>query len=103
MRAGYHVNASRHHCCRVDQSRDRCRAFHGIRQPDVERNLRGLTRRPHHQKERDWGKKSTLPFRMQGDLRKDSAEAQGPEMCDKKKERNQETEITNTVDHKGLF
>ena len=37
-----HVHAGRHHRRGVDEGRDRRRAFHGVRQPDVERNLRRL-------------------------------------------------------------
>ena len=40
--AHQHVNAGRHHGRGMDQSRDRRRAFHRVRQPDVERELRGL-------------------------------------------------------------
>ncbi len=35
-----HVDAGRHHRRRVDERRDGSRAFHGVRQPGVERNLR---------------------------------------------------------------
>ncbi len=37
-----HVNARGHHGRRVDEGRDRGRAFHRVGKPDVERNLRGL-------------------------------------------------------------
>ena len=43
--ADQHVNAGRHHRRRMDQRGDRRRAFHRIRQPDVQRKLRGLADR----------------------------------------------------------
>ena len=55
VRARNHVDARRHHGRRVDQRRDRRRAFHGVRQPDIERNLRRLAARAHHQQNADRG------------------------------------------------
>ena len=40
-----HKDASGHHRCRVNQGRDRGRAFHRIGQPDMQRELRALTHR----------------------------------------------------------
>ena len=34
------------HCCRMDEGADRRRALHGIRQPDMQGELRGFTHRP---------------------------------------------------------
>ena len=48
-----HVHARRHHRRRMDQRRDRRRAFHRVRQPDVERNLRRLAGRADEQQQRD--------------------------------------------------
>ena len=47
-----HVDAGRHHRRRVDQRGDRRRAFHRVRQPDVERNLRRLAGRAEEQQQR---------------------------------------------------
>ena len=38
----HHIDAGGHHGGRMDQRADRCRAFHGIRQPGVQGKLRGL-------------------------------------------------------------
>ena len=43
--AHQHVNAGGHHRRGVDQRGDRRRAFHRVRQPDVQRELRGLADR----------------------------------------------------------
>ena len=40
--AHQHVNARGHHRRGVDQGGDRRRAFHRVRQPDVQRELRGF-------------------------------------------------------------
>ncbi len=40
-----HVNAGRHHRCRMDERRNGCRAFHRVRQPDVQRELGGFADR----------------------------------------------------------
>src|ERR1035437_2278807 len=42
VRTGHHVHARRHHGRGVDQRGNWSRAFHRIRQPDIERNLRRL-------------------------------------------------------------
>ncbi len=41
--AHQHVNAGGHHRRGVDQRGDRRRTFHGVRQPDVQRELRGFS------------------------------------------------------------
>ena len=49
--AGEQVDAGRHHRRGVDQRRDRRRAFHRVRQPDVQRELRRLADRPAEQQQ----------------------------------------------------
>ena len=53
--AHQHVNARRHHRRGVDQGGDRRRAFHRIRQPDVERELRRFADRAAEDQERGDG------------------------------------------------
>jgi hypothetical protein len=48
-----HVHARRHHGGGVDQRADGRGAFHGVREPDVQRELRALAERAEHQQERD--------------------------------------------------
>ena len=64
VRAGDHVDAGGHHGGGVDQGGDRRRAFHGVRQPDVQRNLRGFAGRAEDQQQRDGGEEAAVPFRM---------------------------------------
>ena len=47
--AGDHVDARGHHGGGVDQRRHRRGPFHGVRQPDIERNLGRLSTSPHEQ------------------------------------------------------
>ncbi len=48
-----HVHARGHHRRRVDQRADRRGAFHRVRQPDVQRNLRGFSGRADKQQQRN--------------------------------------------------
>jgi beta-phosphoglucomutase-like phosphatase (HAD superfamily) len=48
-------HAGRHHGRGMDQRRHRCRAFHGVRQPGVQQELRRLAHRAHEQKQADTG------------------------------------------------
>ncbi len=41
--ARHHINAGGDHGCRMDQRGDRRGTFHGVRQPDIKRNLRRFT------------------------------------------------------------
>ena len=47
------IDAGRDHRGRVDERADRSRAFHGVRQPDVERELAGFSRRAAEDEEGD--------------------------------------------------
>ncbi len=53
--AGHHKYARGHHSRRMDQCGDRGGAFHRVRQPDMQRKLRGLPYRSHEEQERDDG------------------------------------------------
>ena len=52
VRARHHVDARRHHGGGVDQGGNRRGAFHGVRQPDVQRELRRLARGADEQQQR---------------------------------------------------
>jgi hypothetical protein len=52
-RASDHVDTGRHHRRRMDEGGDRRRAFHGIRQPDVQRDLGRLARGADEEQQRD--------------------------------------------------
>ncbi len=51
--AADHVDARRHHRRRVDERGDRRRAFHRVRQPDIQRNLRRLAGGADEEQQRD--------------------------------------------------
>ncbi len=57
------VDARGDHRRGVDEGRHRRRAFHGVRQPDVERNLRRLARRADEQQQRRDRRDSRSPSR----------------------------------------
>ena len=59
--AADHVHAGRHHRRRVDERGDRRRAFHRVRQPDVQRNLRRLAGRADEQQQRDRARPCRTP------------------------------------------
>ncbi len=63
MRAHHHVDAGSHHGGGMDQGGDRSGAFHSVRQPDVQRNLRGLAGSAEHQQQRNGGEEATLHLR----------------------------------------
>ena len=62
VRARDHVDAGGDHGGGVDQCGDRRGAFHRVRQPDVERNLRGFAGGADHQQEGDRGEQSGVCF-----------------------------------------
>ena len=53
--ARHHEHAGGHHGRGVDERRDRGRAFHGVRQPGVQQELRRLAHRAHEQQQADHG------------------------------------------------
>jgi hypothetical protein len=50
-------NTGGHHGGGVDERRDRCRAFHRVRQPGVQQELRRFTHRAHEQQQTDRGQR----------------------------------------------
>ena len=52
--ARHHEDTGSHHRCRVDQGRDRRRAFHRIGQPNMQRKLRGFAHRADEQTNTDY-------------------------------------------------
>jgi hypothetical protein len=55
-----HEDAGGDHGCGVDQRRNRGRAFHGIRQPGVQQELRRLAHRAHEQQQAGAGQRMCL-------------------------------------------
>ncbi len=64
VRARDDVDARSDHGGRVDQGADRRGAFHGVRQPDVERKLRRFAGRAHEQQQARGGQDAKMPQRI---------------------------------------
>ena len=60
-RARHHVDARRHHGGGVDQRGDRRGAFHGVRQPDVQRELRRFAGGADEEQQRDGAQHAEMP------------------------------------------
>ena len=98
-----HVNARRHHRRRMDQRRHRRRAFHGVRQPNMQRELRALAHRAHeHQQARDAGHRAE-DRRIRPELRRKLREIQRPRRSPDHQDSQQEPEVTQTIAQEGLL
>jgi hypothetical protein len=98
-----HVHARGDHGGGVDEGGDRSGAFHGVGEPDVERDLRGLAGGSEDEEERDGGEDSSLPQGMRADLAEDAAEAERAEVRDEKEHRDEESEVADAVNDEGFF
>ena len=108
VRAGDHVDAGRDHGGGVDERTDRRRAFHRVRQPDVERYLRRFSDRAHQQQESNGRQHARLAGgeRLRGQhtgTAEDSIEIQTAEGPEEKEQRQQEAEIAQPVDDKSFL
>ena len=89
-----HVNAGGDHGGGVDQGGNRGGAFHGVGQPDVQRNLRGLAARAHQQQQRDSGQDVHRLARSGGE---NTTEIERAEIHDDQEHREREAEIADAV------
>ena len=103
MAARDHVDAGGDHGRGVDQRGDRRGAFHGVRQPDVERDLRGLAGGAEDQQKRDGGEEAAVPLGMRVDGVEDVREVERAEVRDEQEHREQEAEVADAVDDEGLL
>ena len=100
IRARQHIKTGRHHGRRMNQGGDRRRPGHGIRQPDVERELRRLATGANHQPEGNPGHQPPVTQRLDriidclGNDRVVLRAAEGRNHC---KNREHETEIPDAV------
>ncbi len=107
---GHHEHPCGDHGRRVDQRADRCRAFHGVRQPHVERELGGFSGgadKKQQADERDDAHFDTeqidgLGRGGRGHRLEQIGEVQGPEGHEDEHHAQDEPEITYPVHHKGL-
>ena len=105
--ARHHEDAGCHHGRRVNQCRDRCRAFHRVGQPHVQRELRGLAHGADEQTDADdrdqhpvgAGKAHGRQFTGLGEH---LAVVQRAGECRDQPDAEDETEVADAVDQKGL-
>ena len=94
-----HVNARRHHGGGVDQSGHRRGAFHGVRQPDIQRNLRRFSGSAQQHQQRDGSQHfHRLARRGLENLR----EIQRAEGNHDQEHRERKTEVADAVDDESL-
>ena len=103
MAAGDHVDAGRDHGRGVDEGGDGGGAFHGVGQPDVERDLRGLAGGSEDEQQRDGGEDAAVPVRVGADGSEDLREAERAEVRDQQEHREQEAEVADAVDDEGFL
>ena len=97
--AGRHVDAGRHHGGGVDQCRHGRGAGHGVRQPDVKRNLRGLAASADKEQQRN---RFQHPALLRGRLRHHGGKGQRAKVDKDQKHGQGESEIANAVDDESL-
>ena len=97
VRAHDHVDPGGHHGGGMDQGGDGSGAFHSVRQPDVQRNLRGLAGSAQHQQQRNGGEEAALHLRIRGDGAEHLVEAEGAEVGDHQEHREQKAEVADAV------
>ena len=88
----------------MDQGRDRGRAFHRVRQPDIERNLRRLTGRADEQQQRNQRDGAEGHFdRHLLRRQRDGGEVERVEGHDQQQRTQEEREVADAVDDKRLL
>ncbi len=109
VRAGHHVDAGGHHRRRVDQGGDRRGAGHGVRQPDVERNLGALAGRAGEDREGHEGGEAQPEQvgaldsgRVELDRPEDPLVVECAEAVYQREDRRQEGEVADPVHDEGL-
>ncbi len=103
MRAGDHVDAGGDHGGGVDERGDGRGAFHGVGQPDVERELRAFAGSADKQAEADNGEDGPVPCRIDREPNGDIAEAERAEGRKHEKDSDEKSEVANAVDDEGLL
>ncbi len=102
-RARDHVDTRRDHGGGVDESGHRSGAGHRVRQPDIERDLRGFSGRADQQQQRDGGQDSHARFRGHA-LRgvKYLREIERSELADDQEHGQRKAEVADAVDDECL-
>ena len=100
--ARQHVDAGGDHGGGMEQRGDRCRAFHRVRQPDVQRHLGRLADCAAENKEAGGGEVARMQ-RNRGQVLLDPGEHDRPGGQPEHEDAEQEAEVAHAVDEKGLF
>ena len=102
-------HACGHHGCGMDQRRHRGRAFHGVRQPSVQEQLRRFAHRPDEQEDTNQvGRVPVSPQEMQVGFSqrrgcgKDIVKLDAVGQIEQRKDAQSKTKVAHAVDHKGL-
>ena len=98
-----HVNARRHHRRGVDQRADRRGAFHGVGQPDVQRELRALAHRAAEDQQAGDGGQRAQRLRVGGQLLLQHVEVQRAEGGPDHQDAEQEAEVAEAVGDERLL
>ena len=106
----HHEHAGGHHGRGMDQGRDRGRAFHRVRQPGVQQELRRLAHRAHEEQEADDGQRVEVPRqemqlacrRCVGALAKMVSKSTELNRTKTREDAEREAEIADAVDDEGL-
>ena len=110
----HHKHAGGHHGRGVNQGRNGSGAFHGIRQPHVQRDLRGFSHGADEQQQADQGHRGYLPPAAERaqhvdrdvgftrGLGEHRLVLQGPEDHEHQQDAEQKPEVTDPVDDKRL-
>ena len=105
----HHEHAGGHHGRGMDQRGDRRRAFHRVRQPGVQQELRRLAHRAHEQQQADERERVDLPAEevdglagQRRRLREHGVEIDRAGQHEHGENAERETEIADAVDDEGL-
>src|SRR5207248_5271772 len=103
MAARDHVDPRSDHRCRVNESGNWRGAFHRIRKPDVQWNLRGLAGRSKNQQQRDRSQNATVPSWVYADRIEHAAKVKRAKLADDEEHGKEEAEVSDAVDDESFF
>src|SRR6478736_6008444 len=108
VRSGHNVNARSDHGCCVDQRADRRGAFHGVRQPDIQRKLGGLAAGSGEEQQSSYGEGAEHAPSFMGPMLlvnsgEQVAKIERAESLEQQKHAEHEAKVTDTVDDESFL
>src|SRR6266404_5037812 len=106
VRAGDDVDPGGDHGGGVNQCADRCGAFHGVRQPDIEGKLRRFTASAHEEQQARDGDGAELAHRIggqRGGFAEQRNEIERAEGFEEQEHAEHEAEVADAVDDESFF